>query len=462
MKTKWDKILTAIVFVASIAWFLVEKMTAFFTQNGWTEITQIIPLISVLSAFYEVESFVWDKKIDLLNRKLTDHENTLSSTTQSTVDDLRRFVMAELSKPELTESRVLFQIETDLTNILNLTSGTSEYAQIYVITNDAGVENEDFGDAICHNIINNNQYIYLTPHNEHEFMAKLKETLIRTKPPDIDINLLMAAISKNIRHIQNKEFFSILPEYSDMVIYKKERVVPFDMRDAVLQGYYSFQNGPNLCEGIHSYFYCKMTNEFALRVTRYVDNLMSNTTKVDLSAQNYISDKVEIKLSSLHGHGLFCKTECKDGIPEGELIFKKGGRFILKENLSPDLLASVKYIQVSKHCVVSSIALNEDMRIGFPINHNCKKPNCRFETPIDIVASSHILPGEEILIDYAYFDPSYQRFTCKGCNKCSRKPLDDKVGIMRDLKTSNVVNQISPYLRDAVQNSETVDGDACS
>lgn len=282
-------------------------------------------------------------------------------------------------------------------------------------------------------------------------MAKLKETLIRTKPPDIDINLLMAAISKNIIHIQNKEFFSILPEYSDMVIYKKKRVVPYDMRDAVLRGYYSFQNGPRTCEGIHSYFYCKMTNEFALRVTRYIDDLLSKTTKVDLSVQNYISDKVEIKSSPFHGYGLFCKTECRDGIPKDELIFKKGGRFILKEDLSPDLLASVKYIQVSKYYVVSSIAFNEDMKIGFPINHNCKKPNCQFETPIDIVASRHILPGEEILIDYAYFAPSYQRFDCGGCNNCSRKLLDE-IDIMRELKTPNIVNQISPYLRDIVQN----------
>lgn len=451
MKNKWDKILTVIVFVASVAWFFVEKMTSFFTQNGWTEINQIIPFISVLSAFYGVESFVWDKKINLLNRELRDHEDTLSSTVQSTVDNLCNSVMAELSKPELTESRVLFQIETDLTNFLNLTSGTSEYAQIYVITNDADVENADFGDAICQNIIKNNQYIYLTPHNDHEFMAKLKETLIRAKQSNIDINLLLAAISKNIRHIQSEDFFSILPEYSDMVIYKKQRVVPFNMRDTVVRGYYSFQNGPRTCEGIHSFFYCKMTNEFALRVTRFIDDLLSKTTKVDLSAQNFISNKVEIKSSQLHGYGLFCKTECSDGIAEGELIFKKGGRFILKENLHPNLLACVKYIQVSEHCVVSSIAPNEDEKIGFPINHNCKQPNCRFETPIDIVASRNILPGEEILIDYAYFTPSYQRFACAGCSNCSRKTIDE-MSIMRELKAPNVVNRISPYLRGTVQN----------
>ncbi|MCM1224576.1 MAG: hypothetical protein NC548_60020 [Lachnospiraceae bacterium] len=50
-KKKWDKITSVIIFVLSIIWFVVQKLTGIFTKIGLYEIDEIIPFIAVFSIF---------------------------------------------------------------------------------------------------------------------------------------------------------------------------------------------------------------------------------------------------------------------------------------------------------------------------------------------------------------------------------------------------------------------------
>ena len=441
MNRKWDKISAGATLALSIIWFFVEKLTGFFTYIGAAEINSVIPFIAVLSVFCMVWSFIWDGKISDLNKKIQAYESYFLEKSHLEKEELKELMVAGITKPTQTESRILFEHETNLNQFLSLNSSSSEYALIYVITNDAGVENDDFGDAICQNIINNHQYVYMTPLTDAVFIEKLRDTLFRVKPNNVDIALLNAAICKNIRHIQNTDIFDILPKYTDMVLYKKKHVISYSTNITSPNGYYSFQNGPITSHGVKCYYYSQMENEHATRIINFVEALLKSEKKIDLSSSNYLSNKVTIKNNRLY---------CTEKISRGEVFFKKGGRFILKKDLDSNLFSSARYIQVSTDYVVSSLSFHEDKNFGFPIRHNCRHPNCYFVSPVEIAASEDIIQDEEILIDYAYFDPDYKRFNCDGCaGRCTRKEIS-KEDLAKQLNDSDILERISPYLKENI------------
>lgn len=451
-KRKWDKISSGIVLIVSIAWFVIQKLTSFFTNIGLTEINEIIPFIAVFSLFCMVWSFIWDQKIDFLCNIMQKYEADVKDDFDNVHNNLKNLLVAELSKPQLIESRILFDYETNLEKFLSIDANSSQYAQIYVITNDAGVENDKFGDAICENIINNHQYVYITPFEENKFIKKLRDTLFRTIPSNIDKTLLDTAILKNIRHIQNEDLFRILPEYADIVIYQKKQQVTYNTRNSLLRGYYSFQNGSvSIDPQIECYYYNAMTNERARNIVDYIDRLLECQGKIDLSSANYITKKAEKrKNEDYRCDGLFCIEQ----INPGETILKKGGRFILKKKLDNDLFVNTMYTQVNTEYVVSSLTPAEDEVCGFPINHNCRNPNCGFKSAIEIIATKTIKPDEEILIDYAYFDLKYNKFICKGCENCIRINKTENE-IKEELRKNNVWDRFSPYLKETLQEEKT-------
>lgn len=158
-KTKLDKIISGLIFVVSVIWFIVQKMTGFFTNNGLEEIDQIIPFIAVFSLFCMIWSFVWDQKLERLFSKIREHNENFKNDNCKIQGELKELLIAELSKSPCIESRILFEYETHLEDFLSLKQSSGDYAQIYVITNDAKVESDSFGIPICENIIN--MYILL-------------------------------------------------------------------------------------------------------------------------------------------------------------------------------------------------------------------------------------------------------------------------------------------------------------
>ena len=92
---------------------------------------------------------------------------------------------------------------------------------------------------------------------------------------------------------------------------------------------------------------------------------------------------------------------------------------------------------------------------GKEINDSKFCPNCGFASAIDIVATRNIGQGEEILIDYAYFDPGYYKFACNGCDQCTRIGLSED-DIIKELQNEEKLKNVSPYLQYIIKGDEMV------
>ena len=450
-RSKIDKIGSFVVFIGTIVLFVLENTKDFLTQKGFVELAFIVPFVSVLSLFCFIWSFIWDNKIITLNKKQTeDNTYTTDKVTQTvnelinTSEELKKCVKDALEKDDKIESKMLYDLETNLDRFLSLNKSSGEFAQIYVITNSPSVENDSFGNAICKNIIDNNQYVYVSPFDEKTFMNKLHATLFKVCPSNIDKYLLETAFQKNIRHLQKKEIFDLLPEYSDIAIYVKKKPVVYDQRIDQYFGYFSFQNQAIKIEDTECYYYKKLSQARAGKIAECIEKELKN--KPNLSINNFISDSVEMRISPYGGNGLFAKKDIK----KGELVFKKGGALIPKDTLNKELFDKNQYIQISDTYVVSSQNYDENNDIYLPINHSCRNPNCSFNTPIEIIASKDISSGQEILIDYAFFDPEYCKdFNCKFCSsgQCMRK-TKNPVEILNEVRQRKEI--LAPYLREKI------------
>jgi len=444
-RTKWDKVIAFVVLAASILSYAVDELVKDWIPDDRAEFKYLIVFIGALSMFAGVWSFIWDNKVARLHEELSSHTNALMSEQKQYNSILREAVFTALIDQDRIESRVLSDHEDDLETFLQLQAGSSHYAQIFIITNDSEVETSEFGDAICRNIIRNHQYIYMTNLSTRQFKTKLYQRLIECIPDDIDKYLLQAAFAKNVNHISKSDFFTLLPEYSDMAVYTQNRIISYGGRPDIVKGYYAFQNGAIKKDEVDCYYYTQMPDDMAKNIATTLRSEIDG--QWDSSKGNYTPSEVEIRTSPLFGKGCFAKHD----IPKGKVVFMKGGRFILKDSLEAALLNVVNYIQISDQYVLSSLNPIDDTNIGLQINHSCHNFNCGFvdaghpEDAISIIATRKINAGEELLIDYAFFDPDYKRFHCNCCaGKCSRIS-QTREEVMADLTVSK--QHVAPYLR---------------
>ena len=118
---------------------------------------------------------------------------------------------------------------------------------------------------------------------------------------------------------------------------------------------------------------------------------------------------IEVKESSVHGKGLFAKTN----IPEGEVLTIIKGEFI--DGFECERREEENNNYIFWHCDDNYIDVkNESMKY---INHECN-PNCHVdegnETTLILISSKSIKAGEEITIDYDY-EEIYINCNCFSC-----------------------------------------------
>ena len=437
-RTKWDKVISTILFFVGFIWFFVDKSATIIQDE---EIRFVIQAVSVFSAFYTVLSFVLDGKIDKLREKLSGTIAGYTDQLQDNHDELNNNIQSSLLERGLIESRVLSDYETNVRGFLEFQAGSNSRALIIVITNSAEVEQEQFAEAIKKNILDNHQYIYITPFNDEKFTPDLKAKIFEGEENN---HLLVAAFLKNIRHFQDEEFFKFLPEYSDIVVYVRMEQNERSKKAPLMRGFYCFQNDAlttKVANG-HSaefYFYTEMTSNIASKIAEYAQKLAEWD-----SSTTWTSDLVEAKESPLGGQGLFAKKKIK----KGEVLLRKGGWFIAKSDLDPALLSGNNYVQIDDHNVLAAKRAHEDKTYGIAIriNHSCENANCGMRNEIEMVAIKDISEGTEVLIDYAYWDLEYTRFACKcDCSATCQRKQGTKVDISTLRGKSD---RIAPYLRD--------------
>lgn len=113
--------------------------------------------------------------------------------------------------------------------------------------------------------------------------------------------------------------------------------------------------------------------------------------------QDWISSKVEIRLSAIHGNGMFAVT----AIAPREVVVVWGGTFVTWVDAERARLAGKAVQQIEEG--VFEVFDREQPGWSYYHNHSCE-PNTGMGDAVTIVALRAIRPSEELTIDYAMFE----------------------------------------------------------
>ena len=105
----------------------------------------------------------------------------------------------------------------------------------------------------------------------------------------------------------------------------------------------------------------------------------------------------EVKLSSLHGNGLFARIQ----IAEGCSILEYTGEIVDQSKVHQKKGEPLYYLSIDSERVIDGNNADNPARFA---NHSCD-PNCSFEEKdgqLYIVAEKDIAAGEEITVDYGW------------------------------------------------------------
>ena len=129
----------------------------------------------------------------------------------------------------------------------------------------------------------------------------------------------------------------------------------------------------------------------------------------------YFSPKVEKRLNSIQGRGVFSKANIK----RGGIVVVKGGYVLTKHQRD----------EIGKELGPSEIQITEDLFIGpttesereggmMHLNHSCE-PNLGLQGQIIYVALRNVAIGEELTFDYAMTDDDPHEMKCPcGTKSC--------------------------------------------
>lgn len=141
--------------------------------------------------------------------------------------------------------------------------------------------------------------------------------------------------------------------------------------------------------------------------------MVINLSEIANENYSWISPKIQLKKSYIHGSGYFAK----ENIGQGEVTFVKGGRIKKRIDMFSSSIIN-SYLPISDcYCICSDRIENEE-HIKLYVNHSCN-PNCGMHGEITFVAIRDINAGEELTIDYAFVDNEDYSFECHcGSENC--------------------------------------------
>jgi len=134
--------------------------------------------------------------------------------------------------------------------------------------------------------------------------------------------------------------------------------------------------------------------------------------------KSYISPKIQIRKSKIHGIGLFTIEEIK----KDEIIGIKSGHIIDRVTLNAiggfeSKLVSV-LMQIADEYFIGALGEGELEAVNMHVNHSCE-PSVGILGNIINVAMRDIPVGEELAVDYsmAFSDPAFQmKCSCESKN----------------------------------------------
>jgi len=156
----------------------------------------------------------------------------------------------------------------------------------------------------------------------------------------------------------------------------------------------------------------------------------------------WLTPKARVKNSSIQGIGTFAKKK----INKNEVVVVLGG-IIVPTSERQEYISLVGPFghQISKDFFICPSSRKELKRIG-TFNHSCN-PNMGYQDLLTGVAIKNINQGEEIVLDYSFYETSLKSFECN-CSSinCRRiiKPTDWKNKKLQ----KKYGKYFSPYLRE--------------
>lgn len=164
--------------------------------------------------------------------------------------------------------------------------------------------------------------------------------------------------------------------------------------------------------------------------------------------QSWISPKLEVRESMLHGRGLFAK----EAMAQGEVVVIWGGNFVQDEARAQLAKAQGKAIQrIDKNLWEIFVYETRHDDPAYGHNHSCD-PNTWMNDEVTITALRDIFPSEELTIDYVTFvmDEHYKIPECRcGSDQC-RHVVTGKDWRRKDLQL-RYGDHFSPYLLELIR-----------
>lgn len=122
--------------------------------------------------------------------------------------------------------------------------------------------------------------------------------------------------------------------------------------------------------------------------------------------RSVMSDKVEIRDTSLNGKGIYAK----ENIKAGEIVFIKGGHILTRDKIYSSSVIN-SYFPISDEYFLAASNQEEEEAIKLYQNHSCN-PNVGLHGEITFVAIRDIEKDEELTVDYAFIDNEDYSFKC--------------------------------------------------
>ena len=157
---------------------------------------------------------------------------------------------------------------------------------------------------------------------------------------------------------------------------------------------------------------------------------MSHMTNKQIADLSYRSSKTEVKMSRIHGKGLFVKS----AIVRGEIVAVKGG-YILPRSEWTQIerdLGSVE-IQISDDLFIAPTRREHRAGSMLYLNHSCD-PNVAIQGQIIFVAMRDIGVSEELTHDWATTDNLDYEMRCNCGNPNCRGTIIGKDWMNKDLQ----------------------------
>lgn len=161
---------------------------------------------------------------------------------------------------------------------------------------------------------------------------------------------------------------------------------------------------------------------------------------------SYLSPKVVVRPSAIHGRGLFAA----EPIAGGEIVCVKGGYVFNRRQLNsmPEWFRSAE-VQIAEDLFIGPLAEGEREGSMIFSNHSCE-PNVGVRGQVVFVAMRDIAGGEELTHDWATTDDDDYRVECRCGSESCRKVLTGKDWQRRELQ-EKYKGYISWYLEEKIR-----------